>query len=83
MNPKHRRRRNRLDTICFPQRCSSCHAELSTMHSQKTHAKLTSIGYLPAAACFECHGAHDIQPLDAANSRLSAASSRRDLSDVS
>ena len=37
------------------------------------HGKLTDLGYGPAAKCADCHGSHDILPLDDPNSTLSPA----------
>lgn len=55
------------------RRCSSCHAGVSGKKAQRTHDQLTDSGLVPAAACSECHGAHDILFIRDANSRLAGA----------
>ncbi len=59
----------------LPHRCGNCHGELSSHHyhdSMRIHGELTELGYVPAAKCSDCHGAHDIHPLSHAQSLLSA-----------
>lgn len=54
-------------------RCGNCHAELSTSYMLSVHGELTELGYVAAAKCSDCHGAHDILPVADPASRLSAA----------
>lgn len=54
-------------------RCGTCHADLSNTFNLSLHGELTDLGYVPAAKCSDCHGAHDILPVADANSRLSPA----------
>jgi len=46
---------------------------MSSRYAISMHGKLTRIGYLPAASCSACHGAHDIPPIDDAASPVSTA----------
>lgn len=40
--------------------CGSCHKELSESFMDTYHGKVYQLGYLAAARCSDCHGAHDI-----------------------
>jgi len=57
----------------LPDRCGNCHGGMSSSYALSMHGKLTDLGYGPAAKCADCHGSHDILPLNDPNSRLSAA----------
>jgi len=63
------------DSLAFretlPDRCGNCHAAMSSSYNLSMHGKLTTLGYGPAAKCADCHGSHDILPLDDPNSTLS------------
>lgn len=54
----------------LPDRCGNCHAELSSSYSRSLHGELTQLGYLPAAKCSDCHGSHDILPVNDPQSRV-------------
>jgi cytochrome b subunit of formate dehydrogenase len=56
-----------------PGNCGNCHGKMSSLYALSMHGKLTDLGYGPAAKCADCHGAHDILPLDNPDSKLSAA----------
>ena len=56
----------------LPNRCGNCHADLSSRYAMSMHGQLTELGYGPAAKCSDCHGAHDILPVNDPDSRLSA-----------
>jgi cytochrome b subunit of formate dehydrogenase len=60
----------------LPDRCGNCHGELQGTFSTSLHGKLTDLGYLPAARCSDCHGAHDILPVSNPASSLSLANRR-------
>lgn len=47
----------------LPDRCGSCHADLTNSYTRSLHGQLTELGYLPAAKCSDCHGSHDILPV--------------------
>jgi predicted CXXCH cytochrome family protein len=40
--------------------CGSCHHELADTYLDTMHGKAYQLGYLDAAKCSDCHGAHDI-----------------------
>ncbi len=54
----------------IPNLCGNCHTELSSRYADSLHGQLTELGYGPAAKCSDCHGAHDILPIDDPHSRL-------------
>ncbi len=62
------------ETIAFrlqlPHRCGNCHPELSGRYAMSLHGQLTELDYGPAAKCSDCHGAHDILPINNPRSRL-------------
>ena len=39
--------------------CGSCHTELAETYLDTMHGKAYRLGYLKAAKCSDCHGAHD------------------------
>lgn len=56
--------------IQLPNRCGNCHDKLSSRYAMSLHGALTKLGYGPAAKCSDCHGAHDILPVNDVNSPL-------------
>jgi len=40
--------------------CGSCHAKLTDSYMETYHGKAYTLGYLKAARCSDCHGAHKI-----------------------
>ena len=54
----------------LPNRCGNCHADLADRYRLSLHGELTEFGYLPAAQCADCHGAHDIRRLTDPESHL-------------
>ncbi len=59
-----------------PNHCGSCHAAMSSSYNASMHGKLTTLGYGPAAKCADCHGSHDVLPLDDPNSSLALPDNR-------
>jgi predicted CXXCH cytochrome family protein len=55
----------------LPDFCSKCHVELSSTYRLSIHGELTQLGYVPAAGCPDCHGGHEILPINDPNSHLS------------
>ncbi len=47
--------------VGLPNLCSNCHADESGSYAMAIHSELTEVGYVPAANCAECHGAHDMK----------------------
>ena len=56
--------------------CGNCHAELYSRYSLTMHATLTDRGYTAAAKCSNCHGSHDIVPVNDPNSRVFVGENR-------
>ncbi|MDH3718382.1 MAG: cytochrome c3 family protein, partial [Planctomycetota bacterium] len=54
-------------------RCGNCHAEMLMGYGISMHGELTQRGYVEAAQCADCHGAHDILAIHQPASRLSPA----------
>jgi len=52
------------------QTCGSCHKELAKTYFQTIHGKAYQLGYLNAAKCSDCHGSHDILPVNNPNSSV-------------
>ncbi|HET6349931.1 MAG TPA: hypothetical protein VFH88_12695 [Candidatus Krumholzibacteria bacterium] len=50
--------------------CGSCHQELGKTYLETMHGKAYRLGYLKAAKCSDCHGAHEILAVDNPNSSV-------------
>ncbi|MFC2138053.1 cytochrome b/b6 domain-containing protein [Bacteroidota bacterium] len=50
--------------------CGSCHEELAETYLETYHGKAYTLGYLKAARCSDCHGAHKILNMDNPNSSV-------------
>jgi cytochrome b subunit of formate dehydrogenase len=44
--------------------CGSCHEDLAETYLETMHGKAYKLGYLEAAKCSDCHGAHAIQSIN-------------------
>jgi cytochrome b subunit of formate dehydrogenase len=53
--------------------CGRCHKEITDRYFDTFHGKVSTLGYLKTAKCYDCHGAHDILPVNNPRSRLSRA----------
>ncbi len=51
--------------------CGRCHEQITASYFDTFHGKVSKLGYLKTAKCYDCHGAHDILPVTDARSRLS------------
>jgi nitrate/TMAO reductase-like tetraheme cytochrome c subunit len=51
-------------TIHLNEACRTCHPEEYTAASQSTHTSILKEGNFQAPLCVDCHGSHDIQPID-------------------
>ena len=51
--------------------CGRCHADLAKSYFDTYHGKVSKLGYLKTAKCYDCHGAHDILPMWNPKSHLS------------
>ena len=56
--------------------CGNCHADMSSRYALSMHGQLTRQGYSPAANCADCHGSHDILPVNNPNSTLARGENR-------
>ena len=51
--------------------CGTCHASVVESFTRTFHGKVTQLGSARAAACADCHGAHDILPASTTASTVS------------
>jgi cytochrome b subunit of formate dehydrogenase len=51
--------------------CGRCHQALAQSYFETYHGKVSKLGYLKTAKCYDCHGAHDILPAWDPRSHLS------------
>ena len=52
------------------ERCGQCHADRLRRYRETFHGKAIALGLPGVAACYDCHGHHDIVPLSDPASRL-------------
>ncbi|MCP5109816.1 MAG: hypothetical protein GY953_03155, partial [bacterium] len=57
--------------IHIMDQCGRCHEEITKSYFDTFHGKVSRLGYLKTAKCYDCHGAHDILPITDQRSRLS------------
>jgi len=50
--------------------CGTCHHDLSDTYFETMHGKAYQLGYLDAARCSDCHGAHEILNVNDPNSAV-------------
>jgi cytochrome b subunit of formate dehydrogenase len=53
--------------------CGRCHRQITETYFDTFHGKVSKLGYVKTAKCYDCHGAHDILPVTDVRSRLSRA----------
>ncbi len=51
--------------------CGKCHKAITESYFETYHGKVSRLGYLQTAKCYDCHGSHDILPVTDPHSRLS------------
>ena len=51
--------------------CGKCHEDIAKTYFDTYHGKVSQLGYTKTAKCYDCHGAHDILPVEDPESRLS------------
>jgi len=65
----------RVDKNDFRQgiidQCGKCHMDVTETYFDTFHGKVTQLGSVKTAHCYDCHGAHDILPTYNQESRLS------------
>lgn len=50
--------------IYYSQTCGNCHEEQARLQRDNVHARVMASGVKEAAVCADCHGSHDVQPID-------------------
>ncbi len=51
--------------------CGRCHQEITERYFDTFHGKVSALGYVKTAKCYDCHGAHNILKVNDPNSSLS------------
>ncbi len=51
--------------------CGRCHQQITEAYFETFHGKVSKLGYLKTAKCYDCHGSHDILPVADPRSHLS------------
>jgi len=59
--------------IASDERCGKCHEDRLGRYRESYHGKAMLLGQEKVAACYDCHGHHDILPLSDPDSRLAGA----------
>lgn len=59
--------------LTIMNQCGSCHKDLAESYFETYHGKVSKLGFLKTAKCYDCHGAHDILPAYDPRSHLSRA----------
>jgi cytochrome b subunit of formate dehydrogenase len=54
------------------ERCGRCHMDRLERYRETYHGKAAALGEGQVAACFDCHGHHDVLPVSNPKSRLSS-----------
>jgi len=66
---------NRVDLGDFRtqiiNQCGKCHEKVSETYFDTFHGKVSKLGSVRAARCYDCHGAHNILPASNPKSKLS------------
>ena len=57
--------------LTIMNQCGKCHGELAESYFETYHGKVSKLGFLKTAKCYDCHGAHDILPPSNPASHLS------------
>ncbi len=50
--------------------CGNCHTEQFDSYKDTFHGKITTLGYVYTAKCYDCHGSHDILRVKDAKSKV-------------
>jgi len=51
--------------------CGRCHEKIADTYFDTFHGQVSKLGYSKTAKCFDCHGSHDILPVDNPESHVS------------
>lgn len=52
-------------------KCGKCHEKIAETYFDTFHGKVSKLGYIKSAKCYDCHGSHDILPPSDSKSHLS------------
>lgn len=67
----------RVDVDHFRQgildQCGKCHVDVAETYFETFHGKVSKLGAIKTAKCYDCHGAHNILPISDPKSTLSRA----------
>lgn len=50
--------------VYYSQGCANCHAEQAQQQVDSVHAQARAAGIDEAAVCVDCHGSHNVQPIN-------------------
>ncbi|MBL9120273.1 MAG: cytochrome b/b6 domain-containing protein [Phycisphaerae bacterium] len=56
--------------LASSDRCGACHKDRTEHYRETFHGKALALGLPKVAACYDCHGHHDIVPISDERSRL-------------
>jgi len=59
--------------LAIDRRCGKCHADRLKGYYETYHGKANALGLTDVAACYDCHGDHDIYPTKDPRSTLSTS----------
>jgi hypothetical protein len=51
--------------------CGNCHKQYAASYFETYHGQVSRLGYSKTAKCWDCHGSHDILPVENPKSHLS------------
>jgi cytochrome b subunit of formate dehydrogenase len=57
--------------LSIMDQCGRCHQQIAAAYFETFHGKVSRLGYLKTAKCYDCHGSHDILPVTDPRSHLS------------
>jgi len=57
--------------LAITAQCGSCHTAEYEAYKATYHGKISTLGYTHTAKCYECHGSHEILPVDDPDSKVS------------
>ena len=57
--------------LSIMDQCGRCHRQITAAYFETFHGKVSELGGLKTAKCYDCHGAHDILPVTDPRSHLS------------
>jgi cytochrome b subunit of formate dehydrogenase len=63
--------------IASDDRCGKCHEDRLARYRESYHGKAILLGQENVAACYDCHGHHDVLPSSNPSSRLSPENKKR------